>query len=96
MGDRGSVIRTDLEAGRSQLGTIQKQADGLVLSKFAKVDQGTRIGDRQRGNSPDRFAADAERLTAGGKNRDAGTRAEDGVYKAGAIRDHVLAVVNHK
>src|SRR5712692_7189140 len=81
---------------RSLLSTIHKQADGFVLGKFMQVDQGTRIGDRKRGNSPDSFATDAERLAAGGKHRDAGTGTEDGVHKAGAIRDHVFAVVDHK
>jgi len=59
-----------------------------------QIDRCGRIGDGQRGNSPDRLAADAKGLTAGGQYRDAGTGAEDAVYKTGAVFDHVLAVVN--
>ena len=94
--DGGGVVRIDLKAGRSQLGTIQKQADGLVSDKIMQVDHCLRIRDSKRGNSPNNFATDAERLAARGKHRDTGTGTEDGVHKVGAIGNHVFAVVDHK
>jgi hypothetical protein len=56
-----------LKAGRSELGTIDKQADRLALRKFLQIHPDSRIGDLKRGHSPDRFARDPEWLPAGGK-----------------------------
>src|ERR1700686_4077973 len=96
VGNRWSVMRADLEARRSKLGTIRKQDDRLALGEFLKIYRNILSGDRQRNQAPDCLAADTEGLTAGGKYGDSGTGAKDPVYQIGAIIEHVLTVVDHQ
>src|SRR5262249_10840646 len=87
------VLVGHLEAVRDSCRPLDEQAHGLEALEIGGARMLLGVGYRERGDTEDDLARDAERFAAGREQRQPRRRAEELGCKRSARREHVLAVV---
>ena len=95
--DRGGVVVGDAERRPDQLGPLFEEADRVRAAQRGRGrrDDGATGRQRQRRDRPAAFSLDAERLAAGGEDRQRRAGDQQPLGEAGHRGGQVLAVVQH-